>query len=313
MKFVFYSIITILAIVASVVAFKLSDSSIPQSNTPTVVTKEINIKTVDVLVARVNIPIGTIIDNSMLDKQPWPENLVLESFILGDESGQELVGKVARSAISAHEPFMKSKIANPNDPGFLAAGLPAGMRAITVATDAVAGIAGFIFPGDHVDLLFTHDVKDGSGTAPSGKPSVTEVIASNVKVLAINLRDDGLPKNSSASPNSVTLEVTEEQAQQFRLAEKNGTLSFSLRSIHDNSRNSPTPTTISDLSHNSSQSDILSVVRGPGGNATGRITTFNILSILPDDGNDGDASANIVRGVASEANKASATGQNNSK
>lgn len=295
MKFIFYSIITVLAIIASVVAFRLSDPVTPQPTGQTVITREINIKTVDVLVAKTNIAVGSIIDNSMIDRQPWPENLVLESFILGTESGQDLVGKVARSAISAHEPFMKSKIANPNDPGFLAAGLPIGMRAITVATDAVAGVAGFVFPGDRVDLLFTHDARasSGSGTPVTGKPSVTEVLGSNVRVLAVNLREGDPSKPSPISPASVTLEVTDEQAQQVRLAEKNGTLSFSLRSIHDNRDDLPSPTAIGDLSRASGESPSLSIVRGPGSVASGKITSVSILSILPDSD---DETTKVIRG-----------------
>ena len=288
MKFIFFSIIAVLALVASVVAFRITDSSVPaatgQGEAPT---KEINVKTIDVLMARNNIPVGTIITSSMIDKQPWPENLVLDNFVLGDKGGQDIIGTVARSSINAHEPFMKSKLANPNDPGFLAAGLPSGMRAVSIATDTVAGIAGFIFPGDRVDILYTHDAS-GNGQASdsrrsSGKPEITEVLGSNVRVLAINLREGDPTKPSPVAPTSITLEVSDSMAQLVRLAEKNGTLSFSLRSIHDDNPNSPAPSSIGDLSHSSD----LMIVRGPG-SAGGRITETSALS-----GNLNDSLADI--------------------
>lgn len=297
MKFAFYSVIAVLAIVAGVVAFRFADQSVPPLPSQTVVqatsVKEINIATSDVLVARVNIPVGSVIDNSMIDKQPWPENLVMENFVLADQSGQGVVGKVARSAISAHEPFMKSKLANPNDPGFLAAALPVGMRAVTVATDAVAGIAGFVFPGDRVDLLFTHEASSSEGQPRNGKPAIAEVLGSNIRVLAVNTRENDPSRPSSVSPNSATLEVSDMLAQQIRLAEKNGTLSFSLRSIHDDVPNYPNPTGLADLSQASEPS--LSVVRGPGG-AGGKITSVSILSVSPSS----DEQPVVVRGGGSE-------------
>jgi pilus assembly protein CpaB len=294
MKFIFFSIIAVLALVASVVAFRITDSSVPsaagQGEAPI---KEINVKTIDVLMARNNIPVGTIITSSMIDKQPWPENLVLDNFVLGDKGGQDIIGTVARSSINAHEPFMKSKLANPNDPGFLAAGLPSGMRAISIATDTVTGIAGFIFPGDRVDILYTHDASASNasiseGKRSSGKPEITEVLGSNIRVLAINLREGDPTKPAPVAPTSITLEVSDSLAQLVRLAEKNGTLSFSLRSIHDDNTNTPAPSSMSDLSHSTD----LIIVRGPG-SAGGRITETSALS---GDINDSLATINAAGG-----------------
>jgi pilus assembly protein CpaB len=295
MKFVYYSIITVLAIVAAVLALRFSDSSVSNSTGQQAVA-QVTIKTVNVLVASVDIPVGTTIDNSMLDKQPWPENLVVDGFILSnDDSGRDVVGKVSRSSIAAHEPFMRSKLANPNDPGFLAASLPVGMRAITVATDAVSGIAGFVFPGDRVDLLFTH-TSESILTPSNGKPSVTEVLGSNIRVLAINVRENDPSKPSTISPSSATLEVSDALAQQIRLAEKNGTLSFSLRSIHDDNPNFPEPTGLNDLTRDSEEVPILSVVRGAGASG-GNMTISSVLSKLPEGSEDKDSPV-VVNGVS---------------
>lgn len=273
MKFIFFSIIAVVALVAAVIAFRYTDTPAPTTTVQgEVVSKEINVKTADVLMARTNIPVGTIITSSMIEKQPWPENLIMDSFVTGDQGGQEIVGKVARSPLSAHEPFMKSKLANPNDPGFLAAALPTGMRAITIATDVVTGIAGFIFPGDRVDILYTHEnLSDNSKSA--GKPDITEVLGSNIRVLAVNLREGDPNKPNPVSPANITLEVTDSMAQLVRLAEKNGTLSFSLRSIHDDNTIAANPSNIGDLSHTSG----LLVVRGPGNNG-GKITAVEAMS-----------------------------------
>lgn len=110
-----------------------------------------------VLVAREDLPVGHRIAEQDLDRQPWPKHLVLPEFIPAEESAT-LIDKVTRTPFKKNEPLARSRLANPNDPGYLAAQLPAGMRAVTVAVDAITGISGFIFPGDRVDVLITHDV-----------------------------------------------------------------------------------------------------------------------------------------------------------
>lgn len=273
MKFIVYLVVTIVAIVAGVVAFRVAEPE-PKPVEPapaevvTTVKSDLEIKTSDVLVAKVDIPVGTVVEKSMIDVQPWPQNLVVDNFILGENAAQEVLGRIVRSAISAREPFIKSKLANPSDPGFLAAALPVGTRAVTIATDAVSGVAGFVFPGDRVDLLFSHRVSDGDNT--SGNPNAVEVLASNLKVLAVNVRDNNVNAPAGA-PSSLTVEASEALAQQIRLAERNGTLSFSLRSIHDDKPSNAKPTGIDDLSNLSAVSPSTLVVRGPGA-AGGKIT-----------------------------------------
>ncbi|MEZ5690155.1 MAG: Flp pilus assembly protein CpaB [Rickettsiales bacterium] len=266
MKFVFYSVLAVIAVVAAMVSLRFSEQETKQpapAVTQNIPVREINIETAQVLVAKNNISVGTIIDSSMVDAQPWPKNLVLASFITGEMARQEVIGKVVRSSIQAGEPFIKSKLANPNDPGFLAAALPPGMHAITISTDAISGIAGFIFPGDRVDILFAHSIEGGKSKG-IGRASTAEVLGSNIKVLAVNLRSPDPNSPPPVSPNSVTVEVNEELAQRIRLAEKNGTLSLSLRSIYDNGTDIPNPTGIGSLSNMSAPSPSLLVVRGPG-------------------------------------------------
>lgn len=305
MKFVFFSIIAVLALVAAVLAFQYSDSAVaPVNNNQNNVVQDtnINVGTVDIFMARTDIPVGAIITSSMLVKQPWPENLILDNFVMGEQNGQDVIGRVARSAIAANEPLMKSKLANPNDPGFLAAGLPVGMRAITVATDVVTGIAGFIFPGDRVDVLFTHEVMKGApadGEVLTGKPTSTEIIGSAVRVLAVNLREADPTKPSVVAPSSITLEVSDELAQKIRLAEKNGTLAFSLRSIYDDNSSPIPPSGLSDLSKYSG-ADMM-VVRGPGA-VGGKITVSNAAS-----GSKTEGDPDVVYGTAPAADSAPAS------
>ena len=251
----------VVAVFAGVAALQLSNK--PAAPAPAVVEQPQTVSTVDVLVAREPISLGTVIKQEMLDVQPWPENLVLKGFIINGGTDANIVGKVARSAFNAREPIMSSQLASTDEAGFLAATLPVGRRAITISTDAISGVAGFIFPGDHVDVVFTHNLLEMyhvAEAANSNKPTITtntaysEILVPNAPVLAVNLREippaeGAAPPTppSSISPSSLTIEVSAEDAEAIRLAEKNGTLSVALRSLQD--RDGATPIKPVDLSN----------------------------------------------------------------
>lgn len=238
-----------------------------------------------ILTARQDIPVGKKLDENDIDRQTWPAHLVHPDFIVqGDEAN--VVNKVARTAFKQGQPLVNSFLANPDDPGFLAAQLPAGMRAVTIPVDAITGVNGFIFPGDRVDVLIKHKVgleqdfrhKDGEAvqgepretaetvqrlprqtsysvpllmtdTKRQGRPvlALTEVLLANVRVLAVG-KTPTQYEGAEASPTNVTLEVTELQAQMLRHAEE-GSLSLSLRSLKDaEDTNVPRPTADADMS-----------------------------------------------------------------
>ena len=233
-----------------------------------------DVSTVDILVARVAIPAGTIITNSMFDKQPWPQPLVLDSFIVSNGNNANIIGRVARASFQAREPLISSKLSDETNTGFLAASLPAGMRAITVATDTVSGVAGFVFPGDRVDILFLHNIPHELKSNATNRPSYAEVLAADIPVLAINLREtmkdeNGRPNmGASTTPTSMTLEVSDLQAEKIRLAEKVGILSISLRSVNDRDNAAVTPPadllSLTNVSKKDSpiEDDSITIVRG---------------------------------------------------
>jgi pilus assembly protein CpaB len=108
------------------------------------------------------------------------------------------------------------------------------MRAITVPVNLSAGVAGFVFPGDHVDLVLTQQVQGGGDGAPL---KVAETILRNLRVLATDQRmtdkdEDG--KTQVRAFSNVTLEVTPRIAEKIAVAQSLGSLSLSLRSIADN-------------------------------------------------------------------------------
>lgn len=193
-----------------------------------------------VLVATRGLPVGTIITADAFRYQPWPKELVEAAYFMkpdgGDEAGtKELLGTVVRNPITAGQPLTKGSLVFPGDRGFLAAALGPGMRAVTVPVSALTGVAGFVFPGDRVDMVLTQNVA-GQGTGDTLK--VSETIIRNLRVLATDQRSQAAKDEQGNTIVSeyklVTLEVTPRLAEKIAVAQTIGTLSLSLRSLADN-------------------------------------------------------------------------------
>jgi pilus assembly protein CpaB len=122
----------------------------------------------------------------------------------------------------------------PGDRGFLAAALGPGKRAITVAVRAETSVAGFVFPGDRVDVMLTQSVDGSGGGGPPLKTS--ETIVRNMRVLATDQRTSSEDKDGKKEVKSfatVTLEATPRIAEKIAVAQSIGQLTLSLRPIAD--------------------------------------------------------------------------------
>ena len=193
----------------------------------------------EVLVATRTLPIGTIIDAEAFRYQPWPEGLVQPAYYTRGEQGgdpQGLIGTVVRNEISAGQPLTQGAIVRPGERGFLAAALGPGMRAVTVGVSATSGVAGFVFPGDRVDLVLTQEVT-GSGDDDGPPLRASETIVRNIRVLAVdqrlNARDEA-GNQVAQTVATVTFEATPKIAEKIAVAQTIGQLSLSLRSLADN-------------------------------------------------------------------------------
>jgi pilus assembly protein CpaB len=207
-----------------------------------------------VLVATRGLPVGTIITADAFRYQPWPKELVEAAYFIKpdgsapsapgpdgkpaaspEEAMKELLGTVVRNPITAGQPLTKGSLVFPGDRGFLAAALTPGMRAVTVPVSALTGVAGFVFPGDRVDMVLTQNVA-GQGTGDTLK--VSETIIRNLRVLATDQRSQAAKDEAGNTVVSeyklVTLEVTPRLAEKIAVAQTIGTLSLSLRALADN-------------------------------------------------------------------------------
>jgi pilus assembly protein CpaB len=178
-----------------------------------------------VLVAKVNLPAGTFLKKNHMTWQAWPADSLHKSYIQRRGFNQKsMFGVVVRKHIAAGQPITDGSIVKPGQRGFMAAVLNPGMRAVSLSTSAVSSVAGFVFPGDRVDILLTHRVGGRRGRL------VTETMMTKVRVLAIDQKvTDGNQKAKVGK--TVTVEVTPRQAEVMAVAANLGKLSLSLRSL----------------------------------------------------------------------------------
>lgn len=189
----------------------------------------------EVLVATRSLPAGTIITPDAFRYQPWPNELVQQAyFIRGTTDQQTLNGTVVRFPITAGQPITQGALVKPGDRGFLAAALAPGMRAVTISVSMASGVAGFVFPGDRVDILLTQTVAGGGDGEPL---KAAETIVRNVRVLATDQKTDksvdDTGKTVVTAFSNVTLEATPKLSEKIAVAQTMGSLSLSLRPIAD--------------------------------------------------------------------------------
>ncbi len=214
-------------------------------------------------------PGGTLTKDNMVWRE-WPEESLSEHYITveedaeRDEQFQDVLDSVARKSIQAGEPILRSKIFKSDEAGFLAGILDKGTRAISLQINENTAVAGFILPGDRVDVLVVHgkgreavqkiltaktkaklqnetnnaddDNNAGNNAAEvKAEPltvlnSTTETILENVLVLAVN-QSLGKVEGNTIAGKTLTLQVSPKEAEILMTARTLGTMSFALRAL----------------------------------------------------------------------------------
>ncbi|MFL6809910.1 MAG: Flp pilus assembly protein CpaB [Bradyrhizobium canariense] len=192
------------------------------------------LQTVDVLVAKGDIGLGQAVKSDDLQWQTWPAATASGTFIKRTdrpEATKQIAGMIARSPFIAGEPIREPKLIKADGSGFMAAILPTGMRAISTEISPETGAGGFILPNDRVDVILTKREKNTDKTGADVVNS--EIILSNVRVLAIDQAPKEKDGQNAVVGKTVTLELKPEQAETLARARQGGTLSLALRSIAD--------------------------------------------------------------------------------
>ena len=217
-------IILVVALVAGLAAVFLAKTMVDQRVGGDATVEQV--KTVPVVVAKVDLKMGTRLDKLMLDTIDWPEKSLPENYFgsidaaVGDEP--PIVLKQMRKG----EAILHYKLSPHGAKGGLPAKIPEDSRAITIAVTEVRGVAGFVLPGNYVDVL--HTTKVGR----KDKQPVTRVLMQNVEVLGV----DQISSEDETDPkvvNAVTLMVSTIEGQKLTLAGTVGELNLLLRNEYD--------------------------------------------------------------------------------
>ena len=208
-----------------------------------------------IVVAAKPLRFGAELSGMSLREIPWTQDAVPPG-AFSKISDLTSTRRVVLTAIEANEPILSSKITGSGQRATLSAVLADGMKAVTIRVNDVEGVAGFLLPGDHVDVVLTRQQDKTVAAA--------DIVLQNVRVLAVDqIADERAEKPSVAK--AVTLEVEVTAAQKLALAATVGTLSLALRKAGEATALNTRRITLSDLPKSSTTDDrytTIAVVRG---------------------------------------------------
>jgi pilus assembly protein CpaB len=188
--------------------------------------REVEIGTVPAVVAAREIPVGTVITKDYLKTVAWPAKTPIPGAFSTTDA---VLNRGAIVPMAENEPVTESKLAPVGAGGGLPPTIPEGMRAISVRTNEVVGVAGFVVPGTRVDVVVT--VK-----ASSDRETMSRVVLQNVQVLTAGTRYDQEKAKKDGKPiqtSVVTLLLTPDDAEKLTLASNEGQIMLTLRNPMD--------------------------------------------------------------------------------
>lgn len=193
--------------------------------------------TVDVLIAKGDIGMGTAVSADNFTWQAWPEATTGDTYVTRKSRPnaiQDFAGAITRAPFTAGEPIREAKLIRANGAaGFMAAILPSGMRAVSTEISPETGAGGFILPNDRVDVILSRRAQGDKGASAS---PTSETILTNVRVLAIDQTVEEKNGQRVVVGKTATIELTPRQAESLAQSRQQGSLSLALRSLLDASK-----------------------------------------------------------------------------
>lgn len=223
---------------------------------------------------------GTELSPAMLRELPWASDALPPGSFTSIQDLMAGGKRIVLTAIEANEPILNAKITGSGQRATLSALIGEGKKAATIRVNDVDGVAGFVLPGDRVDVILSRQLDKGT--------AVNDVVLKNARVLAVDqLADDRAEKPSIVK--AITLEVDIAGAQKLSLAGQIGTLSLALRKAGDSEPVNSRPITLADLFNSKTDE------ADTGNFATVSVTRAATKSIysVPRTGSDGRALADV--------------------
>lgn len=193
--------------------------------------------TIRVVAAIDQLPAGTQLTPQNLKLADWPASMPLPGSFSKPE---QIVGRSLLYPVSANQPVVDSNLAAPGSGFGLSVKIPEGMRAISIRSNDVVGVAGFLYPGSHVDVLLTY--RPDNAAAP-----LTQTILQDVDVLTAGQTLEPDPRGKPQTVNVVTLLLSPRDAQKLVLATQQGSVQFVLRNGADQNKPEQKPVLASQL------------------------------------------------------------------
>src|SRR2546430_1859371 len=150
----------------------------------------------------------------------WPGDFPLQGFYSKVEDG---IGHPLLNALGSKEPILKRNLGLEGSGIGLSGRIPPGMRATAVRSNEIVGVAGFLYPGSHVDVLVTY-------TPPGSPTPVTQTVLQDVEVLTAGQTSEPDPQGKPQTVNVVTVLLNPQDSQKLQLASVQGGIQFVLRS-----------------------------------------------------------------------------------
>jgi pilus assembly protein CpaB len=191
-----------------------------------------------VVAASKNIESGEVLKAENLQLVDWPVSVPLQGAFTKPE---DIVGRSTIYPVTSGQPVLTSQIAAPGSGIGLTVKIPEGMRAVSVRSDEVVGVAGFLFPGSHVDVLVT--LRGDSIPKP-----ITDIVLQDVEVLTAGQNIEPDPQGKPQAVSVVTVLLSPADSQKLVLAATQGTIEFVLRNGADRGQIKPIPIQVASLS-----------------------------------------------------------------
>jgi pilus assembly protein CpaB len=180
-------------------------------------------RSAQIVVAMSDLPVGTTLAAKDVTLVDWYSDALPSGAFTKTDA---VVGHPLLYPIAAKQPILQNSIGVEGAGIGLTGKIPEGMRAVAVRSNEIVGVAGFLYPGSHVDLLMTF-------TPPGANMPVTETVLQNVEVLTAGQTIEPDPQGKPQTVNVVTLLLSPEDSQKLQLASSQGNIQFVLRSGAD--------------------------------------------------------------------------------
>jgi pilus assembly protein CpaB len=190
-----------------------------------------------ILVAAKDLPVGVALTGSDVMLLDWySTELPAGAFTKADA----VLGRPVLYPLAARQPVLDRDLGVQGAGIGLAGKIPEGMRAIAVRANEISGVAGFLYPGSHVDVMVTY-------TPPGNKMPETQTVLQNVEVLTAGQTIQPDPQGRPEKVNVVTVLLSPRDSQKLQLASGQGNIQFVLRSGADQTQASVQPIRLDDL------------------------------------------------------------------